>query len=94
MLPATAPHHRTERRQLNHQLPSGPGAVSELRPRYLTIEAACRYAGIGRSKFYACLLRRVRTLRLGTRNLVELDSLDELLDQLASQQATAERAVS
>jgi hypothetical protein len=54
----------------------------ELRPRYVTIDAACRYAGIGRSKFYREYLGRVRTLRLGRRNLVQLASLDELLDEL------------
>jgi hypothetical protein len=93
MLPAITARHRAERRQLDHLADRSAPRVPELRPRYVTIDTACRYAGIGRSKFYRDYLERVRTLRLGKRNLVELNSLDELLDQLACEQE-AERAAS
>ena len=42
--------------------------------------------GVGRSKFYRDFLRRLRTLRIGRRNLVELESVDEFLDQLRAEQ--------
>jgi len=60
--------------------------AAALRPRYLPIDDACRYAGIGRSKLYKDYLKRLRTLRVGRRHLVELASLDELLDEMASMQ--------
>jgi len=63
-----------------------PRPAAALRPRYVTIDDACRYMGVGRSKFYRDFLRRLRTLRIGKRNLVELDSVDEFLDQLRAEQ--------
>jgi hypothetical protein len=71
------PRNRAERRRSKHAAPS-------LRPRYLSITEACRYAGVGRSKFYDDFLARLETLRIGRRNLIELASLDELLDELAN----------
>ena len=63
-------------------------SAGSLRPRFIPIDDACRYAGIGRSKFYRDFLWRLRTVRIGRRNLIELDSLDELLDQLTSESET------
>jgi len=63
-----------------------PRPAAALRPRYVSIDDVCRYMGVGRSKFYRDFLRRLRTLRIGKRNLVELDSVDQLLDQLRAEQ--------
>jgi excisionase family DNA binding protein len=60
--------------------------ATALRPRYVSIDDACRYMGVGKSKFYRDFLRRLRTLRIGRRNLVELDAVDEVLDQLRAEQ--------
>ena len=64
--------------------------IAELRPRYVTIDSSCAYMAVGRSKFYKEFLPRVRTLRIGKRNLVELDSLDALIDNLVSYQEAPE----
>ena len=73
-----APHesrNRAERRaQARNQ--------RRLRPRFVSIAEACEYLGVSRAKFYADLLPRVKTCRVGRRNLVDLDSLDELGDEL------------
>ena len=63
-----------------------PRPATALRPRYVSIDDACRYMGVGKSKFYRDFLRRLRTLRIGRRNLVELDAVDEVLDQLRAEQ--------
>jgi excisionase family DNA binding protein len=55
-----------------------------LRPRLVSVQQACRYANVSRSYFYATLLSRVRTIKMGKRLLIEFDSLDELLDELAN----------
>jgi hypothetical protein len=59
--------------------------ATQLRPRLLTINESCRYAAVGRSKFYEDLLPRVKTVRLGRRNLIELESLDRLIDELIAE---------
>jgi hypothetical protein len=74
------PRNRAERRRWRH--------VAKLRPRYISIDDGYRYAGIGRSKFYKDFLWRLRTVRIGRRHVIELDSLDELLDQLTSESET------
>jgi hypothetical protein len=50
--------------------------------RLVSIADSCRYAGVGRSKFYDDFLPRLRTIKLGRRRLVDLDSLDQLIDEL------------
>ncbi len=37
---------------------------------------------MSRAQFYAKYIGRVRTLRLGRRNIVDLELLDELVDEL------------
>ena len=59
----------------------GPG----LRPRLISIADAYRYAGVGRSKFYADILPKLKTVRIGRRNLIDLASLDDLIDELAAE---------
>jgi len=53
-----------------------------LRPRFISIREACDYLGCSRSHFYAALLPKVKTVRLGKRNLVDFDSLEELGDEM------------
>jgi hypothetical protein len=92
MLSHFKPRNRAERRRLSHS-PGRSQHTTTLRPRFIRITAACAYAGVGRSKFYDDFLSRLRTLRVGRLHLIELDSLDELLDQLASEQETERAAV-
>jgi hypothetical protein len=56
----------------------------QLRPRYISIADAARYTAVSRSHFYNIFMPRVRTIRLGKSRLIELDSLDAVLDELAS----------
>jgi hypothetical protein len=56
----------------------------ERRPRFISIAAAASYLGISRSHFYTHFYRRVKIVRVGTRALVEFDSIDELGDELAN----------
>jgi hypothetical protein len=67
------PLNRAERR---HSRPHG------LRPRLISLDDACNYTGVGRSKFYDDYVDRVRTVKIGHRKLVDLDSLDALIDEL------------
>jgi predicted DNA-binding transcriptional regulator AlpA len=53
-----------------------------IRPRFVSINEASSYLGCSRSHFYAKLLFKVKTVRLGKRNLVDFDSLEELADEL------------
>jgi excisionase family DNA binding protein len=53
-----------------------------LRPRFVSIEEAANYLGISRATFYKDHLCKVKTVRCGRRNLVDLESLDELADSL------------
>ena len=53
-----------------------------LRPRFISIREACDYLGGSRSHFYAALLPKGKTVRLGKRNLVDFDSLEELGDEM------------
>lgn len=69
-----APRNRAERRRPKH--------AANLRPRFVSIDDACSYAAVGRSKFIDDFLPRLRTMRIGRRHLIELSSLNELLDQL------------
>ena len=51
-----------------------------VRPALMDITGACVYLGnIGRSKFYKDLLRQLDIVRLGTRTLVTIESLDKLI---------------
>ena len=70
------PRTRAERRAAKHL------DQHRLRPRFISIKEACDYLGVSRAKFYVDLLSRVRTVRYGRRNLVDLESLDELADAL------------
>ena len=75
-------------------VPVGPGDLNRaqlrakasderrLRPRFVSIGDAARYLGCSRSHFYAALLPKVRTIRLGKRRLVDFDSLEQLGDKL------------
>jgi hypothetical protein len=53
-----------------------------LRPRFVSIQEAADYLGISRATFYKDRLSKVKTVRYGRRNLVDLESLDELADSL------------
>jgi hypothetical protein len=53
-----------------------------LRPRFVSIREAADYIGISRAMFYTDYLSKVRTVRVGRRKLVDLESLDELADEL------------
>jgi hypothetical protein len=53
-----------------------------LRPRFVSIQEAADYLGICRATFYKDHLSKVKTVRCGRRNLVDLESLDELADSL------------
>jgi hypothetical protein len=55
----------------------------QLRPRYISLTAAARYAAVSRSQFYIFFMPRVRSIKLGKSRLIELDSLDAILDELA-----------
>jgi hypothetical protein len=55
---------------------------SGLRPRFVSIQEAADYLGISRATFYKDHLSKVKTVRNGRRNLVDLESLDELADSL------------
>jgi hypothetical protein len=61
-----------------------PRAGTALRPRLIPIDAAADYMGVGRSKFWRDYLPRVRTVQVGRRRLVELDSVDALINELAA----------
>jgi hypothetical protein len=56
--------------------------AGQLRPRLVSLDEAATYAGVGRSKFYDDFVDRVRTIKVGHRKLVDLDSLDALIDKL------------
>jgi excisionase family DNA binding protein len=53
-----------------------------LRPRFVSIREACDYLNCSRSHFYAALLHRVRTVALGKRRLIDVESLEKLGDEL------------
>jgi hypothetical protein len=57
------------------------GAVVSLRPALTSIKGACQYLGdIGLSKFYQDILPQLDVIKLGTRTLVTLRSLDRLIE--------------
>jgi hypothetical protein len=66
--------NRAERRRAKH--------AARLRPRLISIDDGYRYVGVGRSKFYDDFLPRLKTVRVGRRNLIDLESLDRLIDEL------------
>jgi hypothetical protein len=54
--------------------------VGSLTPALASIEASCDYlGGISRAKFYADILPLLETVRLGSRNLVVVASMDRLI---------------
>jgi hypothetical protein len=71
--PLAAGLNRSERRRAKHH--------SQLRPRLISIDDGYRYVGVGRSTFYTDWLPWLKTVRVGRRNLVELESLDRLVDE-------------
>jgi hypothetical protein len=79
----TIGHEGTPSRLQQHPPRLLNGQQDQLRPRYISINAAARYAAVSRSQFYNFFMQRVRTLKLGKSRLVELDSLDAALDELA-----------
>jgi hypothetical protein len=56
--------------------------AGQLRPRLVSLDEAAQYSGVGRTKFYDDFVDRVRTIKVGHRKLVDLDSLDALIDRL------------
>jgi hypothetical protein len=72
--------------------PAGSGVApqlvqgaEQLRPRYVSIRDACRYAGVSHSEFYRSWRRRLKVIAIGKRRVaVELASLDALLDELGA----------
>ena len=56
----------------------------ELRPRLISITQAYQYIGIGRAKFFADILPKLKTVRIGSRRLIDLTTLDEFIDKLLS----------
>ena len=56
-------------------------AITPMRPALASIKAACEYmGGISRAKFYADVLPRLETVKLGSRNLVIVESMDRLIE--------------
>jgi hypothetical protein len=66
-------------------------AVVELVRREHPGALGCCYAGVGRSKFYDDILPRLRTVKIGRRNLVVLESLDQLIDELLAADPVARK---
>jgi hypothetical protein len=60
-----------------------------LRPRIVSVEDGARYANVSRAYFYEFFMPRVRTVRMGKRRGIELDSLDEAIDALADAEPAA-----
>jgi hypothetical protein len=58
---------------------------ASLRPRFISIRAACDYLSVSRATFYKDLLSRLKTARVGRRNLIDLQSLDALADELSAE---------
>jgi hypothetical protein len=58
--------------------------LGPLRPRLISIGDAHRYTGVCRAKFYLDVLPHLKTVRIGRRNLIDLESLDRLIDDLAT----------
>jgi hypothetical protein len=55
--------------------------TASLKPALASIRAACEYmGGISRAKFYADILPRLETVKLGSRNLVVVESMDRLIE--------------
>ena len=71
------PSNRKERRTL-----AAHGRLEELQPRLVSISIACRFLGVSRSYFYEEFLKRVKTVRVGRRVLVDVASLNALADEL------------
>jgi hypothetical protein len=69
---------------INHLRADGRVRGAGLRPRLISIADGYRYAGVGRSKFYSDILPKLKTIRIGRRNLIDLASLDDLIDELAA----------
>jgi hypothetical protein len=65
--------------------------VGPLKPALSSINDACRYmGGVSRAKFYADLLPRLETVKLGGRNLVVVASMDRLIEGSKTQTASVE----
>jgi hypothetical protein len=55
--------------------------VGPLKPALASIKASCEYmGGVSRSKFYADLLPRLETVKLGSRTFITIASLDRLIE--------------
>ena len=75
--PTREPSNRKERRTL-----AAHNRLEELQPRLVSISTAHRFLGVSRSYFYEEFLKRVKTVRIGRRNLVDVASLNALADEL------------
>jgi hypothetical protein len=60
-----------------------------LRPRFVSIGEASDYLGVSRSFFYAKLVAKVRTVRIGRRKVVDVGTLEALADALAAESEEA-----
>jgi hypothetical protein len=76
---------KTKVARLQIPAPKSAGVVvgydPSLKPALASIRAACHYMGdIGRAKFYADILPLLETVKLGSRNLVVVSSMDRLIE--------------
>jgi hypothetical protein len=54
---------------------------ASLKPALVSIKSACEYmGGVSRAKFYADILPLLDTVKVGSRNLVIVESLDRLIE--------------
>jgi hypothetical protein len=52
-----------------------------LKPALASIQDSCAYmGGVGRAKFYADILPKLETVKLGRRNFVVVASMDRLIE--------------
>jgi hypothetical protein len=65
-------------------MPSHPPRDPDLPPRLISVQAAARRAGVCRSSFYLDWVPRLKTVRYGRRQLVDVASLDRLIDELVA----------
>jgi len=82
-----SPLNATSERALRGSNPATP------KPGLMSIPDSCRYLGdISRAKFYADILPKLDTVRVGSRNLVVVSSLDRYIcEHTRSRQTAAEQ---
>ena len=55
-------------------------SAPSLKPALASIKASCEYmGGVSRAKFYADILPKLETVKLGSRNFVVVSSMDRLI---------------